>query len=312
MNQEYAIRFRAMGCAGEVRLSPHADRESTAETVLRAIPTRLEAWEQMLSRFRPTSELSRVNRTAGSWTKVGRTLFDVVRQAKHAARLTAGLYNPLILPALVAQGYDRDFSLVSRPAAFPPPRIASWEAVELRSATAELRIPPDAALDLGGIGKGWAAHRLADDLEPFGACLVNLGGDIAARGAPQGQPGWQVEIGDPHSAQPLGAIFLRSGSIVTSGVDYRRWQTQDGEMRHHIIDPRTGLPAQTDVLSITVIHPEGAVAEAYAKAALILGGTSGLRWLDEQWATPGLVILLDGGVIATETMQTRLSFVIER
>ncbi|MBK8024530.1 MAG: FAD:protein FMN transferase [Chloroflexi bacterium] len=306
----HLTRFRAMGCAVEVRLSPADERLDAAE-VLRGLSALVEDWEEELSRFRSTSGLMQLNARAGAWTPVSETLFEVISCARHAGWLTGGLYNPLILPALIAQGYDRDFAQIAQAGAAASTSAAintpSWETIELRTTHREVRIPEGAALDLGGIAKGWAADRIANTLAPYGACLVNLGGDIAVHGAPNDQPGWAVHIGDPLHDQPFATVYLRSGSIVTSGADYRRWRVQDGTWRHHIIDPRTGGSANSDVLSVTVIHADGALAEAYAKAALLLGSNAGLRWLDNQWATPGLVIRTDGAVVATEAMQIRLS-----
>ncbi|MBZ0301916.1 MAG: FAD:protein FMN transferase, partial [Anaerolineae bacterium] len=92
---------------------------------------------------------------------------------------------------------------------------------------------------------------------------------------------------------------LKDAAIVTSGIDYRRWHTSDGQLRHHIIDPRTGYSAQTDVLSTTVVHPHAPTAEAYAKAVLLLGGQAGLEWLQGRWHAAGLVVRQDGAALAT-------------
>lgn len=306
MNEIYAIRFRAMGCAVDVQMATDSD----GVALLNAVPAQMEAWEQVLSRFRPTSDLMHLNAQPGRWTAVSDTLFEVVYSARQAAQLTGGLYNPLVLPALIAQGYDRDFQMIDLPHTGEPPYIHSWESIGLRPESHEIYLPPGSALDLGGIAKGWAADRLADQLAAYGECLVNIGGDIAARGAPVSEFGWEVLIIDPYSGEPLSSLRLLDAALVTSGTDYRRWKSRDGKMQHHIIDPRTAKPADTDVLSVTVVHSCGAVAEAYATAVLILGAESGLTKLDSHWRTPGLVVRTDGGVLATDTMFSQLERVL--
>ena len=306
MKTIYVIRFRAMGCMVDVQLATAEDGVSLLNTV----PAQMEVWEQTLSRFRPGSELMRLNAAVGEWIAVSDVLFEVMRLAKDAARLTGGLYNPLVLPALLARGYDRDFSLIDQPELGEPATVLGWDSIGLRPKTREVCLPAGSAIDLGGIAKGWAAEKLATQLTLYGDCLVNIGGDIAARGMPEDETGWEVLIMDPFSGKPLSSLRLLDSTLVTSGTDYRRWKTRDGQIQHHVIDPRTGMPADTDVLAVTVVHNSGAIAEAYATAALILGAEDGLAWLDEQAHTAGLVVGVDGAVLATETMFARLERVL--
>jgi thiamine biosynthesis lipoprotein len=296
MTPLYHTAFRAMGCAITVQLQTKAD----GAAVLGQMPERFEMLENCLSRFRPQSELMRLNACAGSWVSVSETLFANLAAAKQAARLTDGLFNPLVQPALIASGYDRSFEQIALPEIHAAPAVPDWREIVLDTRRQCIHLPAQAALDLGGIAKGWAAQMLADELGVYGAALIDIGGDIAARGAPDGYPGWQVDIPMPGSDEVLASVMLRDTCIVTSGTDYRHWQTRDGNTYHHIIDPRTGSPARTDVLSVTIIHPNGAMAEAYAKAVLLLGSSAGLEWLNGQWDAAGQVVRDDGAVLATE------------
>lgn len=291
------IQFWAMGCQVTAQVETDSEREGKA--LLADLPAQVEAVEARLSRFRPESELMRFNRQAGQWVEVSDLLLENIHAAKHAARLTDGLYNPLVLPALLASGYDRSFEQITAPQATEPLPVMGWQTVELRLDSREVRIPAGSAIDLSGIAKGWMAAKLADQLAPYGSCLINLGGDMAARGAPTDQPGWVVEVENPHTGDALTKLWLSSGSITTSGVDYRRWKTQDGAPRNHIIDPRTGLPVQTDALVATIIHPNAPTAEAFAKAVLLKGAQMGLKWLGQQWDAAGLVFQQDGKVLST-------------
>ncbi|HYA09384.1 MAG TPA: FAD:protein FMN transferase, partial [Gaiellaceae bacterium] len=176
---------------------------------------------------------------------------------------------PTVLPALVAAGYDRSFEqLAERPAQ----RAAGWRAgaaVEIEDEAGLVRIEPGAAVDLGGIGKGYAASRALDAMQeawpmlPGG--LVDLGGDLALRGAtPEGGP-WRIRIADPRRpGGTAGVLVLGGGGIATSGRDVRRFGP--GGSLHHLIDPATGAPAQAGPLTVTVVAPDAADAEAHATA----------------------------------------------
>ncbi|MBZ0303420.1 MAG: FAD:protein FMN transferase [Anaerolineae bacterium] len=289
------IRFRAMGCQVEIKLETPAG----GETILSQMPARFDALEDRLSRFRPHSELMRLNARAGEWVRVSDVLFDNLRQAKHMARLTEGLFNPLVLPALVAHGYDRSFEQMTSVAGSASQPVTDWHSIELDRDTNRVRIPAGSAIDLGGIAKGWSAQHIAHELAEEGPCLVNIGGDIAVCGAPEGLPAWEIEIADPDGDGSLVTLWLRDSTIVTSGIDYRRWTTSDHRPRHHIIHPFSGEPAETDVRTVTIIHPHAPTAEAYAKAVLLKGSEAGLQWLNTRWHAAGLVVRQDGAVLAT-------------
>ncbi len=286
--------FRAMGCQVEIKLYAVG-----ADAILSEMPARFDALENQLSRFRPQSELMQLNARAGEWVTVSAVLFENIHMAKHMARLTDGLFNPLVLPALIASGYDRSFEQIcSRPVTASQP-ANDWRSIELNIKKSQVRLPANSAIDLGGSAKGWTAQHIADHLADHGACLVNIGGDIVVNGAPEGLPGWQINIADPDIDLDLAAVWLRDTAIVTSGIDYRRWTTADGQQRHHIINPRTGEPAMTDVLTATIIHPHAPTAEAYAKAVLLKGCRTGLDWLNSRWQAAGLVVQQDRAVVAT-------------
>lgn len=291
----YTLKFRAMGCGLDVQLETGAD----GRDILAAVPARVEAIEAALSRFRPESELSYLNRHGGEWVTVSDVLFDNINAAKHAARMTGGFYNPLVLPALIANGYDQTFEQIRKVQRVIPAKPADWHDIQLRLDTRMVCLPHSTTLDLGGIAKGWTAAKLADELKPYGPCLVNIGGDIVVRGAPAGEEGWRIDVEDPVENAPILRVTVQDTSIMTSGVNYRRWRRDDGSLVHHIIDPRTGSSAQTDVESVTIIHHHAPTAEAYAKAVLILGSQDGLDWLNQQWQAVGLVVRNDGAVLST-------------
>jgi thiamine biosynthesis lipoprotein len=149
-------------------------------------------------------------------------------------------------------------------------------------------------LDFGGVAKGWAAHQASKRLAADGAALVSAGGDIAISAAGADGQLWPVAIDDPfRPGEFIQTLMLGKCGVATSGTDYRRWK-QGGRWSHHLIDPRTGQPAQTDVVTVTVIAPDALQAEMAAKTALILGSGPGLEWLAARPEFPALLVLETG------------------
>jgi thiamine biosynthesis lipoprotein len=227
-----------------------------------------EAWvhemHDRLTRFSPTSELSRFNAAAGQWAGVSPLLEALLRECLRAHELSRGLVNAAVLPALLAAGYTRTFKEgpTAVTASVVPPALA--EVLEVRPGSARLR--QGASIDLGGIAKGWLADRLAAELGPNS--LVNLCGDLFARGGGETGDGWPVGMGGK-------TVLLLDMGAATSGTRKRTW----GPDLHHLIDPRTGLPSRSDLAEASVIARSGADAEIFAKTALILGSTKAEEYL---------------------------------
>lgn len=133
---------------------------------------------------------------------------------------------------MIANGYDRSFEQILVTDTQPTVDIPDWRTIEVKTATRERRIPAHEALDLGGVAKGWAAKYIAAQLASFGACLINVGGDMVACGAPDIYLGWPIDIEDPFTGDVFNTIYLKDRSIVTSGTDYRFWQTTTDEIYH--------------------------------------------------------------------------------
>src|SRR5581483_870949 len=216
-----SIRFRAMGCEMAAWLVDVDSRAAARH--LTTAPALVETVEARLSRFRPQSELSRLNARSGQTVAVSKLLWQAVSRALAAAACTGGLYDPTVVDALEAAGYDRSFTSIldahspARPV--PPPRMG-WRDVRLDPAPPSVTLPPGVRLDLGGIAKAWTAERVADRLARFGPCLVDAGGDIALRSRPADQPGWAIGVADPRRPErDLALLLLQGRGVATSGVD---------------------------------------------------------------------------------------------
>ena len=293
------IAFRAMHC--EMMAAVDRDTPQVARR-LEQVPDWFEVWEQRLSRFRPDSELSWVNQNAGQDVQVSAVMQDVLRAAKRAARESDGLVTPTVLVALEEAGYDRSFEKMKHESA--PLEIegsngcsntpSSNGFFQLKVHARKVHLASGTKLDVGGIAKGWAADRAVQRLGKLGPALVDAGGDIAVSAPLADGDGWPIGVTDPFDEEKqIDLLRLDHGGVATSGRDYRRWQ-RNRTLQHHIIDPRTNLPAQTDILTATVVAPSAQTAEMAAKVVLISGSVEGIAWLDQRPELAGLVVLEDG------------------
>jgi thiamine biosynthesis lipoprotein len=294
-------RFRAMGTDVEV-LALGADDAAMA-TIGALAADALEVREARWSRFRPTSELCRLNDAGGAPVVVSPDTFELIERAVDAWRDTGGRYDPTVLAALEAAGYDRDFDRVARTGAGVPgdaPSVPGCDAVELDHLVSAIRLPRGVALDLGGIGKGYAADAVSAELLDAGipgvqGVLVNLGGDLRARGAAPEPHGWVVAVDDPLGTGRTGLLALAGGAVATSTRLRRAWE-RGGRPLHHLIDPRTGAPAESGLASVTVIAGVAWRAEVLAKAAFVAGRADGSRLVEAAGAT-GLLVTDTGDVV---------------
>lgn len=275
---EEALRFEALGATCELyAVSPREPLGVTAQWI--------GALHARLTRFDPSSELSQLNRRAGEWVEVSPELRDLLAAALEAYERSGGLVHAGILPALLEAGYDRDWSKVARDACRAAARarvdtvdeplgrshlgagpIAPLpELLELGPGAA--RLAPGAAVDLGGLAKGWIADRAVERLGP--RALANCGGDLRACGRGPDGDGWPVGFAGR-------TLLLEDVAAATSGTTKRHW----GQGLHHIIDPRTGRPALTDLEEVSVLAPTALEAEVLAKTALLLGSAEAPGHLD--------------------------------
>jgi len=211
-----------------------------------------------LTRFDASSELSLLNAAAGRWTSVSPEMEALLRESLRAHEMSAGLVNVAVLPSMLAVGYTRTLAAGPTPAMLERARSAPLLPDVLEVEIGRARLAPGAGIDLGGIAKGWMADRLSERLGTN--VLVNLGGDLRARGGGPEGDGWPIGLGDA-------TILLAGQGAATSSVLRRRWA---GGL-HHLIDPRTGLPAASDLVEVSVVAATAVDAEVVAKAALIAG-----------------------------------------
>jgi thiamine biosynthesis lipoprotein len=293
-------RFRVMGTEAHILVVDGGDG------LLRIGEGRARDLEQRWSRFLDDSEISELNRAQGQPRIVSPETVELVERARTAWDATGGRFDPTVGAALVAQGYDRDFALVAPEVAITraPVGVPGLAGLDVVPAINAVTLPPGVSFDPGGIGKGLAADLIAALLLDAGAAgaLVNLGGDLRARGRGPDPDGWVVTVPDPlEPADELLRLTIPEGAIATSSRLERRWRTSEGEA-HHLIDPGTGRPVDTDVVAVTVVAAEAWWAEALSKA-LFLAGPPGLIEIDDVHA---VLVTADGRRHATPDLEATL------
>ena len=289
--------FPALGTTAVV-----VTRSAKLLTAVCEVQRELAVIDRTCSRFRDDSDLSRLNAAGGAWTEVDELLVEAVGVALRAARVTDGLVDPTVGEAMLGIGYDRDFATIvlDGPALARTPSwisTAGWQHVELRPERREIRIPPTMRLDLGSTAKALAADRAAVRAAGVSGCgvLVSLGGDIAIGGdALEG--GWPIGIADDHAAEPEPGetIVIVSGGLATSSTTVRRW-TRGGVPVHHIIDPRTGLPAREVWRTVSVCASSCVDANTASTAAVVLGEEAP-DWLAAR-GLPARLVSPDGSIV---------------
>jgi thiamine biosynthesis lipoprotein len=290
----------SMGGTLNVFVAAPPDQEVAARAAARRTAQRVATWAARLTRFESTSQLSRLNTADGTDVVVRPTLAAALGWAKVAERRSAGVVDSTQLDARLAA---ESGSHVPTPA--PGDRKWGLSADGRRSV---VRRDPALHIDIDGTAKGWIADRAADLLALWPGVLVDADGDIALRAAPHVE--WLIDVADPRrdvageETAPLATLRLRGGSawsaafgVATSGTSVHRWHDADGRATHHLIDPRTARPADTDVVQATVVAPSAREAEMIAKSAVILGSRDALGFLVRS-AALAAILLLESGALA--------------
>ncbi len=259
----------------------------------------LLAWHQRFSRFTEDSELSRLNREPAATVAITPLMRRVIEAALTAARDTGGLVDFTLADEIELAGYEGHFDgegIDLRAAlALAPPRAPAaphpderWRQITVDPRAGTVHRPPGLRLDVGGIAKGVFADELASLLEGFDAYVLDCAGDVRVGGrAGLVRP---VHIAAPFGASRLLTFALTSGAVATSGISRRSWIGGDRRPAHHLLDPRTGMPAFTGIVQASAVAPTAAQAEVLAKAAVLGGSERAAEWLSD-----GGVIVCDDG-----------------
>lgn len=289
-----------MGCRGSVTVVGPEDHARAARLSTVA-EWRLRELDSRWSRFLGDSEITALGRAAGRPVTVSAPTRSLVRALVEAWEATDGVFDPTRLPDVVRAGYAASVLDADKVTVLPPGATSGFDmnAIEVDDDAGTVRLPVGATLDPGGLGKGLAADLVVAELLDRGAdgVMVEIGGDLRVAGRSPSGDGWRIDVEDPHdqSAPPIAVVDLRDGGVATSSRLFRRWHGG-----HHIIDPTTASPSESDVVAATVVTATGAWSEAFSGVPIVVGAAEAIRVLDAE-GVAALVCLADGRTLATAT-----------
>jgi thiamine biosynthesis lipoprotein len=296
-------RSRAMGGGLGIHIAVAGTADvPSAEADAARVADRIRAWAGRLTRHDPASDLMRANADPRLDVVVRPTLAAALRWAADAAEMSGGIVDATLLrERLAAEAPTLRAPTPLEPSGRRGSR-PSWRLESSRHGNAILHREDGTAFDLDGVAKGWIADRALALLDRHPGALVDADGDIAIRSADGDS--WEISVADPRTPGAELAVFVLPGArlgarygLATSGISVHRWTAPDGE-RHHLIDPRTGRPAATDVVQATVLAGTARAAEAWAKTAVVLGLVAALDVLDRAPVLGAILLAADGRVLA--------------
>ncbi|MEN8237910.1 MAG: FAD:protein FMN transferase [Actinomycetota bacterium] len=265
---------------------------------------RLNELEQAWSRFIEDSDVSRLNRS-GTWQRVSPDTIMLFERAITAWELTTGAFDPTVLSSLVASGYGESRSehpgrtvLSSPPYRGPAPGMSQ---IQIDAVHGRIRVPEGLGFDPGGIGKGLAADIVAESLIASGAhaVMVSVGGDVRVAGDPPGN--WTVEVESPFDQnETIATLRLLNGAVCTSSVRTKTW-VHDAESAHHIINPATGYPTSSSIVSATIVAADAWTAEALCKAAIVTEPLDAIAFC-RSLGVDAIIVDIEGVMWTTDTV----------
>jgi len=258
-------------------------RDQNARAADEAVFGELKRVEDMTSFHKP-SELSRLNDKAGEGpVHVDPELLQLLAESVRFSRETRGTFDPTVGAVTKLWQFSAGEPRVPAPAEIQAAlETVGWERVKIDNAAGTIELPDKgAALDLGGIAKGYALDRAAQNLRTLGitAALINGGGDVVAIGEKEPGKPWRVGVQDPRDPKGIAAVVTAKDQVVATSGDYERCLIADGKRYHHILDPKTGYPVE-GMESVTIVGKEALTATILAKAVFIMGVAEGLKFLE--------------------------------
>ncbi|WP_253904871.1 FAD:protein FMN transferase [Adlercreutzia sp. ZJ473] len=265
-----------------VSLSAYGDEPACRAAFSEAVAA-CRTYERLFSRTLPHSDIARVNAAGGARVRIDPRTFDLLTRALRYCARSEGAFDVTVGPLVRLWDFRAGIAPDARALAQAAAHVG-WEKLVLAEEPgtparhfAQLA-DEAAAVDVGGIAKGWVADELDALMGARGLSgyIINLGGNVVVRGSKPGGAPWRVGVRNPNDPRRLaGAVPLASGSAVTSGTYERCFTAPDGTLCHHVLDPRTGMPVRTDAASATVIAEKSIDAEGFSTTLLALGTERG-------------------------------------
>ncbi|MGN0518478.1 MAG: FAD:protein FMN transferase [Acutalibacteraceae bacterium] len=244
----------------------------------------LDDYEARLSVTEETSEIAMLNKSGGEYKKVSTDIYNIINSAKRVHDMTDGAFDISVYPLVKAWGFTTDeYKIPDMEEIERLKRNVNSNNIMLDPDTLSVRLMTGMQIDLGGIAKGYISSKMISSMEKSGveSAIVSLGGNVQVLGTKPDGSAWRVGIQHPdYSDCYIGVLSLINEAAITSG-GYQRYFVQDGKTYHHIIDPATGAPAETDIVSVTVVTDKPIDGDGLSTAFFVMGTEKTLKFLDE-------------------------------
>ncbi len=293
--------------------------KADAKKAINAGFSEIKRLETLLNYFSDKSELSAINRAAGEQpVKVSAETFEIIKKALYVSESSGGAFDATLAPVITLWDFSKKNKAPSIPSLLTVQKnlaLTGFQKIFMNEERSEVQLAQkDMEIDLGGIAKGYAADRAISLIKAMGtkAALVAIAGDIRGFGMSTTNRPWKVGIQNPRTEpgtekpweDVIAALSLENRAISTSG-DYQRFFMVEGKRFHHILDPTTGFPAETDLISASVIAPEGYISDGLSTAVFVLGLEKGLQLL-EKMNIDGVLITKDKQVFITDGLKSKV------
>jgi len=277
----------------------------------------IKDFEKYFSRFIPGNELDKFNQAAEGKIKVSEPMFKMLEAAKQWQEFSQGTFDPTIINNLEQLGYDKSFTEIDSTESNDKLDLAklSNEFItrprldKLIIFNTEVFKPANLRLDFGGFGKGYIVDQISHDIfSGVANYWLGAGGDLLVSGSQDNQVGWRIGVQNPYEpSQEIFSLNTKGAKlgIATSGI-FQRQGIKDGKAWHHLIDPRTGMPVDNNILAVTAIADSAVKADILAKTVLILGETAGLEFIEKKSETAVLIFLKNGGIVFSSRVKNYL------
>ena len=276
-----------------------------AETALEEAEELIHQLESQFSVTDEGSEIYAANHSGGEPVIISMDTTFLINFALSMARQTGGALEPTIYPVLTAWGFTTDeYHIPTQEELGALLPLVNYEDIYLMDIT--VTVPEGMQLDLGAVTKGYTGDKVAELLRDHGvtSALINLGGNVQAVGSkPNGSP-WRVGVRDPFTDGNLGVLEIEDMAVVTSGGYERYFTDEDGNVYWHILDPETGYPAHSGLVSVTVVAPEGKLCDALSTALFVMGPEEAVRFWQDRQDFEMLLVDENGGILLTEGLES--------
>ncbi len=271
-----------------------------ADAALAAASQELQALDALFDATDEKSEVWRINHQQGTTAAVDARVLEMIAAARETSLATDGAFDISVYPLVCAWGFpDQKYRVPSDEEIADLVKTVDYKEIVLEGDTVQLR--PGMQIDLGGIAKGYTSAQLIDLFSQMGvsSALISLGGNVQVLGSkPDGQP-WKVAIQDPQAEGILGTVLVSDTAVITAG-SYQRYFSASGQTYHHILNPATGYPANSGLLSVTVVSKDAARADALSTALFVLGLKDALDFYRDNDGFEALFVTDDGRVVYTD------------